>query len=340
MASEMFRPLRSIGMATLFLTACSGSSPFANKNEPTATDVDTFLETKLPPEGDVEDVVIESFIDPISKEGRVSAKVTLVINEPLYRPANPEEIDARYGMIGLGQYRERALYVRNQPPFVTETIPKGNRYPLAVELAAAKRVEGWSFQITGGEDPQALHGSKPLEKFGENAVPLDGEAAQAYFAGLQADRQGVQQRDEALQQAFRKRFPNGKVLQIRFTHPNNDSVRIIRFVPTAEPEVTAFDNGTHAIALTGAVEYVGDGGNMTCSQHGGPTFRSGAGQITGTLGRAEQDGVMQPYYDLELAFWDPAYKEYCSGGDRQKSRFQNGRVTPGNGLYYTRWEVL
>lgn len=326
-------------LASSTIGACGAGGVLSSKDEPSAADVDEYFEEKFPPVLDVEDVQIETFIDPVSKQGRVSAKGDLVLTAPIYRKATSQEINDRYNAAGFEQLRERWLYVRNEPPFVVEVAPAASRYPFKAELTAAKQVEGWNIQATNIEPSDELQNGDGLETFGDRAVALESEAGQAYFDRLAVERAGAQERDEALFRAFQKRFPMGKPIHVRLSYPNSARTLNLRLTPDKGPDKRSFDDGSHRVSIAGRLEYLDDGWNMTCTKHGGPAYRSPFAEISAQLKRAAQDGVVQPYYELDIGVWDPGWNKYCFSGT-VKSTFQNGQVTPGKSTYSAYWTVM
>ena len=201
------KPTRSLLLATAFLTALSAcgssgsnrSSGAATQSDgPTPAEVDTYLEALLPEQCDVEKIETANFIDPVSKEGRVSVKFDLVLNAPLYRRATEEEIDLGFAKAGLPDRARSPWEEFHRPYFVQAVTAPGFRQPMTFDIQAAKSVDGWKLNSLAGafimeklraEGPPEIEKAEFLAKIGGNPVPLDSDQAVQFFeqqAQLQA----------------------------------------------------------------------------------------------------------------------------------------------------------
>ncbi len=193
------KPSHSFLLATALLAALSAcgssgsnrSSGSATQSEgPTPAEVDTYLEALLPEECDVEKIETANFIDPVSKEGRVSVKFDLILNAPLYRKATEEEIDLGFAKAGLPDRARSPWEEFHRPHFVQAVTAPGFRQPMTFEVQAAKTVDGWKLSSLAGafimeklraEGPPEIKNADFLAKIGINPVPLDSEQAVQFF---------------------------------------------------------------------------------------------------------------------------------------------------------------
>jgi ABC-type glycerol-3-phosphate transport system substrate-binding protein len=159
------KPTRSLLLATAFLTALSAcgssgsnrSSGAATQSDgPTPAEVDTYLEALLPEQCDVEKIETANFIDPVSKEGRVSVKFVQAVTAPGFRQPMTFDIQAAKSVDG---WKLNSL----AGAFIMEKL----------------RAEG----------PPEIEKAEFLAKIGGNPVPLDSDQAVQFFeqqAQLQA----------------------------------------------------------------------------------------------------------------------------------------------------------
>ncbi len=309
-------------------------------DNPTEQEVDAFLESQLEPYFDVGDVKIESFIDPSTKEGRVSVKGTVHPIETLYRVAEWGEVDAQLTQLGIGQ-QERGFFARgnDMPQFLQFVVGPNVPHSFSIDLNAKRQIDSWEFragQMVG--IPQEVINAKPQSGFGATALPMFSDAGQAYFQNAVNKKQEAINNDIALMQGLEKLFKVGKATTINFSHPQSKRTFTVLFTADSGPQVSSVYDGTNSFTQTGGVVILAvELPSLVCSTSGRVTPT--AAQISGNLERDSSGGGQPTFYTLKFGFLDPGTNKYCSASVGY-SQFYGDQIISGNNLYSWNWSTV
>jgi hypothetical protein len=151
-------------------------------SEPTADQIDAYLEEQIGAQFDVTNVRFESFIDPTTRTGRVSVKADLVALQPLFRVANEAEIASRFDELNFVYDKFPGGFGQIPPTYLMEARAAKEKTSINVEITAAKVVEGWRFdsmQLDSVSD-EALK-ANTLDSYGQNSIDLNSKTLSQDF---------------------------------------------------------------------------------------------------------------------------------------------------------------
>lgn len=330
----------------LMLAACGGQKTNqGTANEgigPTADQVDAYMESKLPDYLDVKDVKTENFIDPNTKEGRISISATFHFNEATYRDATNAEILDYLQAHGISR-NERQLYVpfnqfqsvNMEHRFLSFITGPEIDHAITTELLVKKTVEGWSFEDSGGLAngrgvvgiDQKLMAGKPLREFGAGGLPFGSPQAEAYLSGAVQQKQNTNSGEDTLLANVRTLFVPGRSIVIHMLQPQGKKRDDITF--TTEANISVSPDGKSSFVVVGAIQH----SDLTQAPY--QSEQSPKARITGQL--EHRQGSLAPNYVLTLDFLDPRNNQYGGHSMISNAEIFDKRITSTNGMYDWNW---
>lgn len=305
-------------------------------NGPTAEEVDTYLEAQLPEHLDVEDVKIEHFIDPTTKEGRVSVSAGLRFVEGVYRDATDQEILNYLANHGIAQ-SERQLYlpfnqyrsIDMEHRFLEVITGPGTTYPITTELLAKKTVEGWSFSGNGpsnGIGEEFLAG-KPVQAFGSGALPMGNPQAEAYLKTATDKKGATNSQESVLLGNVQRLFTPGKTITIHMMWAHSEKRHDMQFTP--EGAIALGNGGNSSFTVIGAI------------RHADPAtapFRTDQATKARINGQLEHRlGTLTPNYDLTMDFFYPKENRFVGQGQMNRASIFEKHILSQNELNHWNW---
>lgn len=190
----------------LALTGCDQNTQTLQPQKPdgpTAVAVQSFIQQNLPPYFTVQNVQVESFIDPTLMRGRLSVAGELVLNEDLYRGVSEYEL-IRIFSINPDDFKR---YKKGVLPNVAQIrTPKGQKASFQAEYLVAKNVNGWS--LDGRPAIPGVFEGEPRTSL-ENHVLISDPQVKSYFQAIKTQVSSEQDKYSTLNRAVLTTFTQG-----------------------------------------------------------------------------------------------------------------------------------
>lgn len=190
----------------LALTGCDQKTQTSQPQKPegpSASAVQSFIQQNLPAYFTVQNVQVESFIDPTLMRGRLSVAGELVLNEDLFRGVSEYEL-IRIFSINPDDFKR---YKKGVLPHVAQIrTPKGQKASFQAEYFVAKNVNGWS--LDGRPAIPSVFEGEPITSF-ENHVLISDPQVSSFFEAIKDQVSREQDKYSALNRAVLTTFTQG-----------------------------------------------------------------------------------------------------------------------------------